>query len=253
VSAILMETETEWNEEFIGLEKEKDENDKVFKYFKKKKKLDLKNPKITRMKKINSSPSLVANSQTGDSPKPDIILKKEHSMSLGDLTAGTLPLKPQKIISIWKEFKEFSIQGSVTDMAVGIIVGGAFRKIVNSLVNDIIMPPIGWLLSGVDFANLFILLKRGKKGGSYKSLGQAKEDGAVTVNVGNFLNSFINFVVISVVIFTMVRIVNTMRKKKAKITKNCPLCYSKIDQRSVRCSFCTADLSEDEETDSHSS
>jgi large conductance mechanosensitive channel len=115
------------------------------------------------------------------------------------------------------------------------------------------MPPIGWLLSGVDFANLFVLLKKGKKGGPYKSLSSAKDDGAVTINVGAFLNSFINFVVISVVIFTMVRIVNKVRKKKAKIKKKCPFCYSKIDHRSVRCSFCTASLESNCESESEES
>jgi len=152
------------------------------------------------------------------------------------------------VVSIWKEFRDFAFAGSVIDLAVGIIIGGAFGKIVHSLVNDIIMPPIGWLLSGVDFANIFILLKRGKKNkitqSRYKSLTQAKEDGAVTINIGVFLNSILNFVVISVIIFTFVRTINKLKKKKEPTSKQCPYCYSKIDQRAIRCAFCTSQLKE---------
>lgn len=115
------------------------------------------------------------------------------------------------------------------------------------------MPPIGWLLSGVDFANLFMILKRGKKNtitkGKYKSLNQAKEDGAVTMNVGVFLNSLINFVVISVIIFTMVRTINNFKRQgnsKARLTmRECPYCYSEIDSRAIKCGYCTTDLPRD--------
>lgn len=157
----------------------------------------------------------------------------------------TAPLAP-KVVSIWKEFRDFAFQGSFIDLAVGIIVGGAFGKIVSSLVNDLIMPPIGWILSGVDFANLFILLKRGKKNsitkGSYKSLTQARDDGAVTINVGVFLNSVINFSVISVIIFVMVRTINQIKKKgkKRMLAKQCKHCFSKIDYRALKCPYCTS-------------
>lgn len=133
-----------------------------------------------------------------------------------------------------------------------VITGGAFGSVVNSLVNDMIMPPIGWLLSGVDFANIFVLLKRGKKNmitrGVYKSLAQAKDDGAVTVNIGVFLNSVLNFVVISVIIFTFVRTINRVKTDSEKEhhcanKKRCPYCFSKIDRRATRCSLCTSDIS----------
>jgi large conductance mechanosensitive channel len=130
-----------------------------------------------------------------------------------------------------------------------VFTGGAFGKIVNSLVNDIIMPPIGWLLSGVDFANIYILLKRGRKGklthGTYKSLNHAKEDGAVTVNIGVFLNSVLNFVVISLIIFTLVRtITQSKNQQHTDSTKKCKYCFNKIDFRATRCPCCTAILSQ---------
>lgn len=160
--------------------------------------------------------------------------------------AEFLPKPPPKVVSVWKEFKKFAFQGSVLDLAVGIIVGGAFGKIVNSLVNDIIMPPIGWLLSGVDFANIFVLLKRGKKHritkSRYKSLSHAKEDGAVTVNIGVFLNTVLNFVVISVIIFTFVRTINKIKKKKTPSLTSCTHCYSFVDKRASKCAFCTSDI-----------
>jgi len=156
-----------------------------------------------------------------------------------------LPKPPEKVVSIWKEFRDFAFQGSVVDLSVGIILGGAFGSVISSLVNDIIMPPIGWLLSGVDFANIFVLLKRGKKNkitkGIYKSLGQAKDDGAVTVNIGVFLNSVLNFVVIAVIIFTFVRTINKVKRQDVA-KKKCEFCYSKIDCRATKCAYCTSDV-----------
>ena len=112
------------------------------------------------------------------------------------------------------------------------------------------MPPIGWLLSGVDFANIFVLLKRGKKTtitkGVYKSLSQAKEDGAVTVNIGVFLNSVLNFVVISVIIFAFVRTINRVKRKEVAPTKKCPFCYSKINPKATKCAWCGSDIPEEE-------
>jgi len=156
------------------------------------------------------------------------------------------PKPPEKVVSMWKAFRDFAFQGSMIDLAVGIIVGGAFGKIVNSLVNDIIMPPIGWLLSGVDFANIYVLLKRGKKNkltnGRYKSLNQAKEDGAVTVNIGVFLNTVLNFVVVSLIIFVFVRTLDKLKRKKSPTMKKCKYCYSKVDHRASKCAFCCSEI-----------
>eukprot|EP01119_Soliformovum_irregulare_P014614 TRINITY_DN4002_c0_g1_i2.p1 TRINITY_DN4002_c0_g1~~TRINITY_DN4002_c0_g1_i2.p1 ORF type:complete len:245 (+),score=75.46 TRINITY_DN4002_c0_g1_i2:2-736(+) len=142
--------------------------------------------------------------------------------------------------------KKYIFGGHVSDYAVGIIVGGAFGKIVNSMVNDIIMPPIGLLLSGVDFANIFILLKRGRKHritrNKYKSLSHAKDDGAIVMGVGVFLNSILNFVVISVIIFIFVRSINRIKRKKEPLLSGCPHCFSPIDKRATKCPFCTSNL-----------
>lgn len=181
-------------------------------------------------------------------------LASAAEQSLQTIVYENLPKPPPKVVSIWKEFRDFAFQGSIIDLAVGIILGGAVGSVINSLVNDIVMPPIGWLLSGVDFANIFLLLKRGKKNkltkGQYKSLSQAKEDGAVTVNVGVFLNSVLNFVVISVIIFAFVRTINQAKEDrkhkdkegKSHKTKKCIYCYSKIDFRARKCPYCTSIL-----------
>lgn len=164
-----------------------------------------------------------------------------------------LPQPPPKVVSMWKEFRDFAFQGSAIDLAVGIIVGGAFGKIVNSLVNDIIMPPIGWLLSGVDFANIFVLLKRGKKNritkAKYKSLTHAKDDGAIAIGVGVFLNSVLNFVVISVIIFTFIRTVNQVKHNKEPKQRKCNFCFQKIDLRATRCSYCTSHVEKEDENE----
>ncbi|PRP79087.1 large-conductance mechanosensitive channel [Planoprotostelium fungivorum] len=157
-----------------------------------------------------------------------------------------LPTPSPKVVSLWKSFVDFAFQGSVIDLAVGIIIGGAFGKLVNSLVNDMIMPPIGWLLSGVDFANIYFLLKRGRKAklthAQYKSLNHAREDGAVTVNVGVFLNSVLNFVVISTIVFTFVRTIHQQQKKGMGKQKKCIYCLNKIHFRAIRCPCCTSTL-----------
>jgi len=160
----------------------------------------------------------------------------------------TLPTPPSTLVSIWKEFREFAFQGGAVDLAVGIILGGAFGKVVSSLVNDVVMPPIGWLLRGVDFANIFFLLKRGKKNAitrnRYKTLAQAKDDGAITVNYGVFLNSVINFMVISIIVFALVRTVNKLKLKNkgASKARECPHCFMKIDLRATKCPFCTTPI-----------
>jgi large conductance mechanosensitive channel len=113
-----------------------------------------------------------------------------------------------------KEFREFAVRGNVVDMAVGLIIGGAFGAIVTSLVNDVLMPPIGLMLGGVDFANLFVVLKEGTKAaGPYASVAAAKEAGAVTVNIGVFLNTVISFVIVAFAVFMVVKGVNRARRE----------------------------------------
>lgn len=113
---------------------------------------------------------------------------------------------------MWKEFKEFAVRGNVIDLAVGIIIGAAFTTVVNSLVNDIIMPPIGYIMNGIDFSNFFLVLK----GDDYASLKAAKDAGAVTVNYGVFLNAVINFLIVSFAVFILVKQVNRFRRKEAE-------------------------------------
>ena len=142
-----------------------------------------------------------------------------------------------------KEFKEFIMRGNVLDMAIGIVIGGAFGKIITSLVNDILMPPIGVLLGNVDFASLFINLS----GKPYASLADAKAAGAATINYGLFLNTVIDFVIVAFVIFLLIRAVNRMRRKQeaapaVPTTKECPYCLSSIPIKATRCANCTSQL-----------
>ena len=112
---------------------------------------------------------------------------------------------------MWKEFRDFAVRGNVIDLAVGIIIGAAFTSVVNSLVNDIIMPPIGYLMNGIDFSNFFVVLR----GDEYASLKAAKDAGAVTINYGVFLNAIINFVIVAFAVFILVKQVNRLRKQEA--------------------------------------
>ena len=142
---------------------------------------------------------------------------------------------------MWKEFKAFIMRGNVLDLAIAFIIGSAFGKIVTSFVNDIIMPPIGKLLGGVDFANLYWNLS----GGSYDSLAAAKEAGAATINYGVFLNAVIDFIIVALVIFLIVKAINKMKKQPAPAdptTKDCPFCLSKVAIKATRCPFCTSEL-----------
>ena len=146
-----------------------------------------------------------------------------------------------------KEFKEFTLRGNVVDMAVGIIIGAAFGTIVSSLVNDVIMPPIGLLLGGLDFANLFILLKAGSPPGSYVSLADAQAAGAVTINYGVFINAVVSFLIVAVVMFLLIRTVNRMKREEEAppaepTTKECPYCLSTIPIKASRCPHCTSEL-----------
>ena len=144
-------------------------------------------------------------------------------------------------MSIVKEFQEFAIKGNVVDMAVGIIIGAAFGKIVSSLVADIMMPPIGLVLGNVDFSSLFLNLS----GQEFASLAEAQKAGAATINYGVFLNALINFVIVAFAIFMLVRGVNRLQKQPAPpapTEKECPHCLSKIPIKATRCAHCTSEL-----------
>jgi len=149
-----------------------------------------------------------------------------------------------------KEFKEFALKGNVVDMAVGIIIGGAFGSLVNSLVNDLLMPPFGLLLKGVDFTNLFIILRDGARPGPYLALAEAKSAGAVTLNYGLFINSLIGFLIMAFAVFLLVRSINRLRAMSEKPatpaavpqSKECPYCFSTIPVKAVRCPHCTSQL-----------
>jgi large conductance mechanosensitive channel len=145
---------------------------------------------------------------------------------------------------MFKEFKEFAMRGNVLDMAVGIIIGAAFGRIVSSMVDDILMPPIGKLLGGVDFSNFFVSLN----GETYPSLAAAKAAGAATINYGVFVNAVINFLIVAFAIFLLVRQVNRLQKPApapapaAPTTKDCPFCASAIPIKATRCPNCTSQL-----------
>ena len=147
---------------------------------------------------------------------------------------------------MFKEFKEFAMKGNVVDMAVGIIIGAAFGLIVKSLVDDVIMPPIGVLLGGVDFSSLFWVLKAGKVPGPYPTVALAKQAGAVTLNIGVFINTIINFLIVAAAIFMVVRTMNRLKKEEpaaAPDKKECPFCFSSIPIPATRCPHCTSELS----------
>ncbi len=148
------------------------------------------------------------------------------------------------------EFKTFAIKGNVIDMAVGIIIGAAFSKIVDSMVKDIIMPPMGWALGKVDFANLYLTLPNYEgKIIHYPSLESAQAAGAVTINYGLFINTLISFVFVSFAVFLLIKFINRLRlaadKKvlyETQKTKTCPRCFSSININATRCPFCTSEL-----------
>ena len=141
-----------------------------------------------------------------------------------------------------KEFKAFIMRGNVVDLAVAVIIGGAFGKIVSSLVNDVIMPPIGLLLGKVDFSNLYINMS----GTEYASLADAQAAGAPTLNYGIFLNNVVDFVIVALVIFLIVRAMNRLKKKEEKpaevTTRECPYCMTTIAKKASRCPNCTSEV-----------
>jgi large conductance mechanosensitive channel len=152
-------------------------------------------------------------------------------------------------MSLFKEFKSFAMRGNVVDMAVGIIIGVAFGTIVNSLVKDVIMPPIGLALGKVDFSNLFVVLKQGAVPPPYASVADAAKAGAVSINYGLFVNTIINFVIVAFAVFMLISMVNKAKSRvqppaaaAVPTTKACPYCLSTIPIKATKCAFCTADL-----------
>jgi large conductance mechanosensitive channel len=142
---------------------------------------------------------------------------------------------------MFKEFKEFAMRGNVLDMAVGIVIGAAFGRIITSLVSDVVMPPIGLLLGKVDFSSLFLNIS----GKSYATLADAKAAGAATINYGMFLNTVIDFAIVAFVIFLAVRQINRLKKPEpapVPSTKDCPYCVSAISIKATRCPNCTSEL-----------
>ncbi len=148
---------------------------------------------------------------------------------------------------MFKEFKEFAMRGNVVDMAVGIIIGGAFGLIVKVLVSDVIMPPIGILMGGVDFTDLFFILKEGATAGPYASLAAAKEAGAVTINYGIFANTILSFIIVAFAVFMLIRSINKLKNEEEApeeepTTKDCGFCFTSIPIKASRCPQCTSQL-----------
>lgn len=141
-----------------------------------------------------------------------------------------------------KEFKAFMLRGNVIDLAVAVIIGGAFGKIITSLVNDVLMPPIGLLLGKVDFSNLYLNMS----GTKYASLAEAQAAGAPTLNYGLFLNNVVDFLIVALVIFIMIRAMNRLTKKEEKpaevTTRDCPYCLTAISKKASRCPNCTSEV-----------
>jgi len=139
-----------------------------------------------------------------------------------------------------KEFRDFAMRGNVIDLAVGVIIGGAFGKIITSFVSDVLMPPFGLVLGRVDFSNLFLSLN----GQSYKTIAEAQAAGAPTLNYGLFLNATIDFLIVAFVIFLLIRTINRMQKPApaAPTTKDCPYCFSAIPIKATRCPQCTSQI-----------
>jgi large conductance mechanosensitive channel len=146
---------------------------------------------------------------------------------------------------MWQDFKAFVMRGNVMDLAVGVIIGAAFGAVVKSLVDDVIMPPLGLATGGVDFSDKYLLLKAGSAAPPYASLAAAKEAGAVTLNYGLFLNTILTFLIVALAIFMLVKAVNKLYTKPAEATpdtKPCPYCTMTVARAATRCPNCTSDL-----------
>jgi len=144
---------------------------------------------------------------------------------------------------MFKEFKEFAMKGNVVDLAIGIIIGGAFGKIVTSFVNDVLMPPLGMLLGKMDFSSLFLNLS----GQDYPTLAAAKEAGAATLNYGSFINTIIDFIIVAFAIFLLVKQINKLKRAPeaapaAPTTRDCPYCITAVPIKASRCPHCTSSL-----------
>ena len=154
-------------------------------------------------------------------------------------------------MAFFKEFKEFAVKGNAIDMAVGIIIGAAFGKIVDSMVKDIIMPPFGWIMGKVDFSNLYLTLPVDGEIKTYASLEAAKAAGAVTINYGVFINTLISFLIVAFCVFLMIKAINKLKSNlepknepisSEPVTKECPKCCSQIAIKATKCPHCTADI-----------
>ncbi len=146
-----------------------------------------------------------------------------------------------------KEFREFAVRGNVVDMAVGIIIGGAFGTVVSSFVNDIMMPPLGMLIGDIDFQDIILVMREGTSPGPYETLAAAKEVGAVTLNLGIFVNALVSFTIIAFAVFFLVKGINQLKRAEAPppappSTKECPFCGSTIPLKATRCPHCTSQL-----------
>ena len=150
-------------------------------------------------------------------------------------------------MALGTEFKEFAVKGNVVDMAVGIIIGGAFGTIVKSLVDDMLMPPVGLLLGGVDFKDLFMVLRAGDPGPPYVTIADAQASGAVTVNYGQFINNIIAFLIVAFAVFLLVKAINNLRREEqvapqSPTDRSCPFCATTIPIQATRCPNCTSTL-----------
>jgi len=146
---------------------------------------------------------------------------------------------------IWKEFKEFAIKGNAIDLAVGVIIGAAFTGIINSLVKDIIMPPLSLLTGGLDFSNKFMILRAAKDGSmNFNTPADAAKAGAITLNYGNFITLAINFLIVAGAVFFMVRAINRLKQPKhaEPVIKDCPACAMTIPIKATRCPHCTTEF-----------
>jgi large conductance mechanosensitive channel len=145
---------------------------------------------------------------------------------------------------MFKEFREFAMKGNVIDLAVGVIIGASFGAIVKSAVDDLLMPPLGLLTGGADFANKFVLLKDGTPPGPYAALAQAKAAGAVTLNYGTFMNAIVSFLLVAFAVFLVVRMVNRLHRAPPPeaTTRDCPFCATGIPKAAVRCPHCTSEV-----------
>jgi large conductance mechanosensitive channel len=148
---------------------------------------------------------------------------------------------------IWKEFQEFAVKGNAVDLAVGVIIGAAFGAIVNSLVKDVVMPPISVLSGGLDFSNKFLVLRAAKDGSvAFNTPAEAAKAGAITWNYGNFVTLVINFLIVAGAVFLLIRAINKLRQpvQKELDEKSCPACAMKIPIKATRCPHCTSELTQ---------